>query len=83
MHRRAGDGAVISEQRLAPQTALVARRPDTDAAPLTALSEATDGPGLSNAFAHQLRADAVLVSLPRARQLDALVRAHEAGDWSM
>ena len=28
----------------------------------------------SNAFAHQLRADAVLVSLPRARQLDALVR---------
>ena len=48
MHRRAGDGAVISEQRLAPQAAQVARRPDTDAAPLTALSEATDGPGLSN-----------------------------------
>jgi len=32
------------------------------------------GGGPPNAFAHQLRADAVLVSLPRARQLDALVR---------
>jgi len=29
---------------------------------------------MPNAFAHQLRADAALVSLPRARQLDALVR---------
>ncbi len=29
----------------------------------------------TNAFAHQLRADAVLVSLPRARQLDALLGA--------
>ena len=56
MHPRAGDGAVISEQRLPPQTALVARRPDADAAPLTALSEATDGPGLSNVLALQLRA---------------------------
>jgi len=37
------------------------------------------GVGPPNAFAHQLRADAVLVSLPRARQLDALVRcAREA-----
>ncbi len=32
----------------------------------------------SNAFAHQLRAHAFQVSLPRARQLDALVRGRLA-----